>query len=317
MPSNNTDRPINFGAQPVHNILILGGSGFVGSHLCARLAQDRHQITVLSRNPARHKHLTVIPTLRLVRGDCHNPETLNELARGCTAVINLVGILNERRDNGKEFHRVHVLLAEKVVKACKSQGVTRLLHMSALNANAAGGPSFYLHSKGEAEDLVMSAQSEQLAVTSFQPSVIFGPNDGFFNRFAKIIRITPWILPLACPNARFKPVYVGDVVEAMALCLLDKNTAGNRYQLCGPREYRLKQLVAYTAQCIGKRRWIIGLGKFSSKMQARLLEWVPGKPMTRDNYRSLQVDSVCSRNGLDDLDIPPQAIEAIVPIYLR
>lgn len=297
-------------------ILILGGSGFVGGHLIARLARDHHKITVLSRRPQRCRHLKVIPDLSLIAADCHDPNTLLTHCEGQDVVINLVGILNEKGDRGKGFRHAHVELTEKVVQACKQTGVHRLLHMSALNANASAGPSHYLQTKGEAEEIAHTAADDSFHVTSFQPSVIFGPGDSFFNRFAGILRMTPGILTLACPRARMAPVYVGDVVEAFVQCLEDRNSFSMHYTLCGPRAYTLKQLVQYTAKVIGKKCVVIGLGRFLSRIMARMLEFMPGQPMSRDNYRSLQVDSVCENNGLDILGIMPRGLDAIVPSYL-
>src|SRR5690606_4508306 len=127
-------------------------------------------------------------------------------------------------------------------------------------------------------------------VTSFRPSVIFGPGDSFFNRFARLLKRVPLVFPLACPNARFAPVYVGDVAEAFARALKDPQLYGRRLALCGPREYTLQQLVAYTAECLGLRRLILPLPDFLSRIQAAIFDFVPGKPFSTDNYRSTLVD---------------------------
>ena len=229
--------------------------------------------------------------------------------------MNLVGILNEPRDNGLGFRYAHVDLAQKVVHACLKCGIKRLLHMSALHADARHGASYYLRSKGEAQKLVHAAQG--LDVTSFCPSVIFGPGDSFFNNFASLIRMSPGIVPLACPTARFAPVYVGDVVEAMCHSLHDAQTIGRSYNLCGPKIYTLKQLLQYTAQIIHARRLIVGLGKTASRMMANVFQYMPVfRPITRDNYRSLQVDSVCPEAFPAIFNLNPRSIEEIVPTYL-
>jgi NADH dehydrogenase len=155
-----------------------------------------------------------------------------------------------------------------------------------------------------------------MAVTSFRPSVIFGPGDSFFNRFATLLKLTPAAFPLACPNSRFAPVYVGDVAEAFCLALEDATTFDQRLELCGPASYTLKQLVEYTRDTLGLQRLIIGLGNGLSKLQARALGIMPGKPFSMDNYYSLQHDSVCSNNALPELGIAPVSIEASVPGYL-
>lgn len=312
MPENAT----NLIPCPPLKICILGGTGFVGQHIISCLAGFQHKITVLSRHPERKRDLGIYPGVRLIRADCHNPKTLADYFAGQDAVINLVGILNERGDTGKEFHHVHVDLAEKVTHACKKQAVRRLLHMGALNADSGFGRSHYLLTKGEAEEIVHAAATDRFQVTSFQPSVIFGPEDGFFNRFAKILRLTPYFVPIACPRTKFAPVYVDDVAQAFVASLHNPLTAGKRLALCGPTQYTLKQLVEFTAHTLKLRRRVIGLGRVFSKLQARLLEFLPGKPMSRDNYRSLQIDSCCEHNALYSLGIEPRSIEAIVPTYL-
>jgi len=295
----------------------LGGSGFVGGHLANLLSDKGYKVRIPSRHPERHRELLILPGVETVAAPRLDAATLRERFAGCDAVINLIGILNERHDDGRGFHAAHVQLARKVVDACRDTGVQRLLHMSALGADAQAGPSHYLKSKGEAEDLVHEAGSESLQVTSFRPSVIFGPGDSLFNRFALLLRLSPVIFPLACPDSRFAPVYVGDVVHAFLHALEDKATVGQRYDLCGPATYTLRELVEYAAACAGVRRTIIGLGSRSSRWQARLLELVPGKPFSRDNYRSLQIDSVCGQvNGLETLGITPSSVEAVVPGYL-
>jgi NADH dehydrogenase len=193
--------------------------------------------------------------------------------------------------------------------------------MSALNA-APDAPSHYLRSKGEAENLVHS--SENVHVTSFRPSVIFGPSDSFFNRFAALLRITPGVFPLACADALFAPVYVGDLSEAMIRTLLDPYYYGKRLEICGPKTYTLKQLVEYAAKCAGLKRIIVPLPDFLSRIQATMFD-LGGfafnligveKPFSMDNYQSLKLDSVSNHNDLGSLGIKPTSIEAVVPYYL-
>lgn len=296
----------------VQRVCILGGTGFVGRHLIYRLAKRGYRVRVLTRRRERHRDLLVLPTLELIEADIHDSKTLTQYFAGCEAVVNLVGILNEKSHDGHGFYRVHVELAHKIADACHKQNVKRLLHMSALNADARNGPSFYLRSKGQAEDFLHNTRN--MHVTSFRPSVIFGPGDGFFNRFAKILRVTPWLLPLACPRARFAPVYVDDVAHAFVHALQDRHSFGRRYELCGPHVYSLKQLVEYTAGVLGVKSRVVGLGNFLSCMQARIFEYLPGKPFSRDNYQSLQIDSVC-RDGFP-FGIQPAPLEAVVPGYL-
>lgn len=295
---------------------MLGGTGFVGRHLAARMVQRGHRVRVLSRDPERHRGLKVLPTLELMAADVRDPAELCRAFTGCDAVVNLIGILNEGR-RGQGFQAVHVDLVRKVVDACGATGVGRLLHMSALNAGAGRGPSHYLRSKGEGEDLAHLAAGQGLQVTSLRPSVIFGPDDSFLNRFAKLLTWAPGVFPLACPDARFAPVYIGDVVDAMSVALEDRRSVGRRYELCGPHVYSLRRLVDYVARLRGLRRRVVGLGDWLSRVQARVMERMPGTPFSYDNYLSLQVDSVCGEAGLAALGIEPTPLEAVAPAYLR
>jgi NADH dehydrogenase len=211
---------------------------------------------------------------------------------------------------------VHAELPEKVVEACRGAGVKRLLHMSALHA-ALDAPSHYLRTKALGEETVQRAHSAELAVTSFRPSVIFGARDSFINRFAQIVRLAPGVLPLACPNAKFQPVYVGDVAEAFVRALDDHKTFGHRYELCGPKVYTLRQIVEYIAALLGRRLRVIGLNDTLSHLQAALMEFAPGKPFSLDNYRSLKVDSVCAKGFPPVFGIEPHTLESVVPTYLR
>ena len=295
-----------------HSLCVLGGTGFIGSALAARLAADGHDIKLLSRYPARHRELTVLPTLRLVHADVHDPAMLEREFRDRDVVINLVGILNERGFGGRGFRHVHAELTEKVVAACRSIGVRRYLHMSALNADAARGPSHYLRSKGQGEDLVRSGCADGPAFVIFRPSVVFGPGDSLLNRFAGLLRRMPGVFPLACAEARFAPVYVGDVVEAFARCLDNPHVAGLSLELCGPEVVTLEHIVRLAAQAAGVRRLILPLPRPLARLQAAIMDFVPGKPFSTDNYRSATVDSVCTQNGLARLGIGPRSLRAML-----
>ncbi len=295
-------------------ICILGGSGFVGRAVSHRLANSGCRVVILSRHPERQRNLATNPRITVAGADVHDPEQLRAHLRGMHAVINLVGILNDPDRKGTGFLQAHVELPSKLVQAALETGVQRLLHMSALNANAAEPHSRYLHSKGAGEDLVHEAAGEHLIVTSFRPSVIFGAGDGIFSRFAGLLRLSP-VLPLACPDSRLAPVYVGDVAEAMWRALHDA-TGGERLELCGPETFTLRALVEYTRELLGLQRLIIGMGDRASRLQARLLERLPGQPFTMDNYHSLQHDSLCKHNALPGLGIVPTPVAAIVPGYL-
>jgi uncharacterized protein YbjT (DUF2867 family) len=292
-------------------IVILGGTGFVGSHLVPRLHADGHTITILSRNRELHRDLGVLPRASVVTADIYNGDVLRRQLAGADTAINLVGILNERGNNGSGFRKAHVELAETLIAACQSAGVARLIQMSALRAGE--GESHYLKTRGEAESLV---KSSPLAWTIFRPSVIFGPNDGLFFRFASLLRITP-VLPLARADAKFAPVYVGDVAAAFARAIVHPHTAGHVYELFGPRVITLGDLVRWTAELTGKRRWILPLPDALGFVQAAIGEWLPGKPISRDNFRSLKLDSVGTEDGLAALGIVSTPMDVIMPPLLR
>ncbi len=283
--------------------------------MCDRLSKEGYKLKVLTRNREYNKeNLIIIPGLDLVQTDIHNSENLEHHLTDCDAVINLVGILNEKGNNGNGFRHAHVELAKKLIDACEKNGIKRFLQMSALNADV-NGPSHYLRTKGEAEDRLHS-NSTWLNVTSFRPSVIFGSKDSFFNRFSDLLKLTPLFFPLACHQAKFSPVYVLDVVEMMIRSLNDPNSYGQKYQLCGPKTYTLKELVDYTASITSLNRTIIPLNNFLSLIQATVFDFIPGKPFSRDNYLSTKSDSICQCNDLARYNINASSIESIVTQYL-
>lgn len=298
------------------NICIIGGTGFVGHHLINQLTRNGWNVRVPTRRRERHRDLLVNPRVQLIEANVYEPAVLRRLFADCDVVVNLVGILNERGHSGLGFARTHVDLPGEIIEAMRASEVKRLLHMSALNAYPREEHSHYLRTKGLGEDLVHAAAAHGIKVTSFRPSVIFGPGDSFFNRFAMLLRLTPLVFPLACPNSRFAPIFVGDVAAAMCRALEDAGSIGKHYDLCGPEVYTLVELVEYTARQIGVRRHIWKLSDSLSWLQARMLEFVPGKPFSRDNYWSLQKDSVCTQNSLSELGITPTSIEVVVPGYL-
>lgn len=297
-----------------HHIAIIGGSGFVGQHLTEKLLAAGQRVRIVGRPHKRRQTQLQHPALERVTCEVHDETALQQALSGCDVAINLVGILNEQGDNGNGFHHAHVELAAKVANACRAIAIHRVLHMSALGAGDGEHSSFYQQTKGAAEQLMHA--SNDLQVTSFRPSVIFGPHDSFFNRFAQLLRLTPLPFPLACADARFAPVYVGDVAECFVRAIDNPLTYNQRYDLCGPQSYTLQQLVEYTASELGLRRWIIPLPDWASRLQARLLEFLPGKPFSRDNYRSLQRDNLCSGEFPAIFQITPQRLENVVPAYL-
>jgi uncharacterized protein YbjT (DUF2867 family) len=296
------------------SIVILGGTGFLGTRLVARLIKDGHQVTVLSRDREQHKHLLVLPGLTLENCDVYQEAQLSERFRGKDVVVNLIGILNERGFSGAGFRRAHTELMQHILNAARSAGVARLLQVSALKA-ARGAPSHYLSSKGEAEKLIRD-QNTALDWTIFQPSVMFGPGDSFLNRFAKLLAAIPFALPLARPNARLQPVFVDDVVNALRRCLHGGASSHQTYELGGPQVYTLREIVSLVAQLTHHRRWIVGLPDFAGRLQAFVMNFVPGRPFSGDNYRSLTVDSVSGEDGFARLGIKPQSMAASARLFL-
>jgi NADH dehydrogenase len=292
----------------ITNICVIGGSGFVGRHLCHQLAARGFRVRVPTRNRERAKPLILLPTVDVMVADVHDPAALAGVIRGCDAVINLVGVLHDARSN-RGFAAAHVELARKVVAACRLNKVRRLLHMSALAAGP-DAPSDYLRSKGTAEREVLDAG---LDVTVFRPSVIFGPEDSFLNLFAGLAKMLP-VLALASPNARFQPVFVEDVAATFVHALTDIDTVGRSYDLCGPKRYTLRELVIYVAGVTGHKRPVIGLNRALSYCQAFAMELLPVKLMTRDNLRSMEIDSVC--DCAFPFGIKPQSLEAAAPAWL-
>lgn len=299
-----------------HQACLFGGTGFVGRNLARRLGDAGYHCIVPTRRAQRHRDLMLYPGVELRSVDDLSTATLADCLVGCDLAVNLIGILNE--GGSTSFQSIHVDLVDRIVAASVRGGVRRLLHLSALNADATGGGSAYLRSKGAGEDIAHSAGADSdLIVTSFRPSVIFGRGDSLFNRFAQLLELAPGILPLACPDARFAPVWVGDVTAAMVRAIGDERTAGRRYDLCGPRLFTLAELIEYTARRTGKRLLVAHLNDRASRLLARLFERLPGKPFTVDNYLSMQTPSICGEhNGLLELGIEPTDLDAIVPTYL-
>jgi NADH dehydrogenase len=291
-------------------ILVLGGSGFIGRHVVARLTDGGYRVTVLTRRRARSRHLILLPTVDVVEGDPYDPATLLRLAVPATAVVNLVGILHE--GGGETFQRAHVDFPRLVVDACKAAGVRRLVQLSAIGADAAGGASRYMRSKGEGERVV--AQSG-LDYTILRPSIVFGREDRFLNMFAQLARRF-LVLPLGASEARFQPIYVRDVAQCIVTALDDDVTIGQTYNLCGPKVYTLRELVRYAADVSGKPRPIVPLGPAMARLQALTLELLPGRLMSRDNLASMTRDNVCDAPFPSVFRLEPTALEAVAPMWL-
>jgi len=294
----------------ISTVCVLGGSGYVGRHVCAALAARGLRVRVPTRDSERAKSLTMLPTVEPLTADVHDAATLKELLSGCDAAINLVGVLHGGRGKAS-FAAAHTELARKVVAACRDTGVRRLLQMSALNA-APDGPSDYLRSKGEAETIV---RASGLDVTIFRPSVIFGREDKFLNTFATLLKYSPaMIVPAA--RARFQPVYVGDVAKVFAEAVERQDSIGQSYDLCGPGIYTLQELVQFVAHATGRCRMIFSADTALTNTMAFAMECLPGKMMSVDNVRSMTVDSVCSSGCKFPFDIEPGSVEAVAPEWL-
>ncbi len=291
-----------------HRVVVLGGSGFVGRTLVAALLARGHRVCVLSRSAETHARIPA-GAERLV-GDVYDAAFLRGAFEGVDTVINLVGILNERGDDGRGFRKVYVELADAMIAAMQAAGVRRLLQMSALHAG--DGESHYLKARGEAETRV---RASALDWTLFRPSVIAGPGDGLFCRFAQLLRFAPG-LPLGGASVRFQPVWVGDVAEAFARALDDDAPIGRSYDLVGPEVMTLGEIVTLTARTKGWTRIVLPLPGALGRLQAEVGEHLPGKPISRDNWRSLQRDSTSDDNGLPKLGIAPTDVRAKLPEIL-
>ena len=300
-------------------VLILGGTGFVGSHVCQKLALLPLRITLPTRRPENAKQLQSLPTVDVLQADVHDEAALARLLAGHDAVVNLVAILH-----GTEaaFNRVHVELPQKLARACQTAGVRRVVHVSALGA-ALDAPSMYQRSKARGEQVLnASMQAGALDLTLLRPSVIFGAEDKFLNVFAKLQQIFP-IIPLAGADTRFQPVWVDDVAQAIVQCLQDPQTAGQTFDLCGPDVMTLRQLVEFSGKASGIRhgqgRPVFGLPLTLGRLQAALMSLAPGEPlMSRDNLDSMAVDNITDGRlpGLAALGITAASVEAVASVYL-
>jgi uncharacterized protein YbjT (DUF2867 family) len=300
-----------------NDILILGGSGFVGSVLCEKLVRrfdgGSARVTVATSRASHARHLLPLPTVDVVEADVHDDATLSRLLAGRDAVVNLVGILH----GGKaDFEHAHVALPRRLAQACAAQGPRRVVHVCALGADA-DAPSLYLRSKAAGEAALL--QKPDLAVTSLRPSVMFGAGDSFLTLFARLQAFAP-VVPLAGAQARFQPIWVEDVADAIVGALDDAATAGQTFECAGSRVYLLADLVRLAGHWSGHRRWVLPLPAALAWPMAAVMEWIPGEPiLSRDNLLSMQVPNVASghRPGLDALGITPTALEAIGPSMFR
>ncbi|MCU0804674.1 MAG: complex I NDUFA9 subunit family protein [Burkholderiales bacterium] len=296
-------------------VCVIGGSGFIGRHIAEELVRRDFSVLVPTRyRESAKRDLIHLPNVDVVEADVHDGATLERLFGGCDAVVNLVGILQGGKPASPysdAFRRAHVALPTRIVGACRRAGVRRLVHMSGLHAGK-DAPSEYLRSKADGEAAVLSVQNE-IAVTIFRPSVVFGPEDQFLNVFAALQKRLP-VVVLACPDAKFQPVYVEDVAAAFVRSLDADESFGRVYDLVGPKVYTLRELVRYAGELAGHPRPVVGLSDRMSYLQARMMEFVPGDLMSRDNYYSMQLPS--TSDAALPFGIVPTPLEAIAPSYL-
>lgn len=295
-------------------VVVIGGSGFIGSHLCARLGVLGERVVVPTRRVDRARHLLPVPTLELVAADVHDDAALDALLGGADAVVNLVGILHSPPGSpyGPAFAKAHVELPRRLAAACVRQRVSRLVHISALGADASA-PSEYQRSKAAGEQAIR-AQSGGLDWTILRPSVVFGPGDHFLNMFAGLCRIFP-VIPLGGANTRFQPVFVGDLASVVVRSLAEADARGKTFEVAGPRVYTLTELVRYAGHLVGRHPLVVPLAPGLAMVQARLMECLPNPPLSRDNVRSMQRDNVASGAPLP-FGMTPTALEAVAPSYV-
>jgi NADH dehydrogenase len=301
------------------SVVLFGGTGFIGSHLAARLAERGMTIVVPTRHEAHAMHLMPLPGVDIVEANIYDDATLRRLLAGRDAAINLVGILQGSRGTpyGPEFRRAHVELPRRIASACAAAGVPRMLHMSALGADR-NGPSMYQRSKADGE--LAAGGEATVAATIFRPSVVFGPGDNFLNMFARLQRHLP-VVPLASADARFQPVYVGDVAEAFVRALFNEGSRRRTYALGGPGIYTLAEIVRLAGRYSGHPRPVLPLPDALARLQAGFFELLPGTPLiSRDNLDSMRVDNVVNPSDqvltAEALDIKLTALESVAPAYL-
>lgn len=300
------------------HILVVGGTGFIGRELVAKLAAQGRRVIVPTRRRERARALILLPGVEVVEADVMRPEALRTLVAGCDAAINLVGILHGRSGSdgfGPDFARAHIALPTALAQACADQGVRRLIHISALGVTDGGErslPSRYLRSKAAGEAALRSVRG--LDLTILRPSVVFGADDAFLNLFGKLQAVLP-VVALAGSEAKFQPIWVGDVAQAAVNALDDPRCIGQTYPLAGPEIFTLRQLVQLAGQWAGHTRPIIGLPRSLGRLVALGMECAPGAPlMTRDNIDSMSIDNVSDAPIAPELGITPASLRALGPM---
>lgn len=292
-------------------IYVLGGSGFVGSAIVAKLDTAGYSVKVLTRRRATAKHLFLLPNVQIIECNVLDYQALNAALRGADAVINLLGILHQSRR--LSFNAMHHQLPAQLGKICADLGIKRLLHMSSLKADK-NAPSQYLQSKGLGEEALL-ALKDKVNITIFKPSIIFGRGDAFINLFASLIKLLPAVM-LAKPKAKFQPIWVEDVASCFVNSLENTETYSQTYELAGPKVYAFRELVQIVMNTLNIQRPIVGLCDRLSYAQAFMMELLPIKLMSRDNVKSMEVDSVSAAPLPAIFAVTPTALEAVIPEYL-
>jgi uncharacterized protein YbjT (DUF2867 family) len=318
-------------------ILVTGGTGFIGSSLVPKLVAKGYHVILPTRRLASARHLQTLPTVEVIQTPMKSVDELAPYLLRSDVVINLIGILHGRPGKrpehdfnqdpryraaedpyGPDFGAMHVDFPKTLAELAASSGVRRMLQMSAFGTHLpkAELPSMYLRSKAAGEKATLNTMG--LATTVFRPSVVFGAGDSFLNLFAKM-QVLPIVVPLARSSCKFQPVYVEDVTSAMANSIENKATYGKAYDLLGPETFTLRDLVKLSGRLAGHERPVIGLPDFLGKIQASLLEMLPGPTiMSIDNFNSLKIDSALPAGYVmaPELGVTPQALSTVAPSYL-
>jgi uncharacterized protein YbjT (DUF2867 family) len=294
---------------------VFGGSGFIGRYIVKRLTHKGFVVRVAVRDTEGAlflKPMGAVGQVVPLHASLINEPTVQRAVQGADLVVNAVGILAEARAG--DFQHIHADGAERVARLAAASGVERLVHISAIGADP-GAASRYAATKGQGEVKVREAFP---TATILRPSLVFGPEDQLFNRFAAMARLLPF-MPVICGDTRFQPVYVGDVADAVMAALGQTDAAGAIYELGGPRVWQFRELLAYILQQTGRRRPLVNVPMGLARLQAGLMELLPGKPLTRDQLLLLQQDNVAGHGlpGLTELGIVPTPVELVVPVYLR
>lgn len=296
-------------------VTVFGGSGFLGRYAVRALARAGHRIRVGVRNPNLANYLPPmghVGQIQLVRASVTDADAVKRAMKGAGAAVNLVGILYE--SGRQKFHTLHADAAGTIAAAASVEGLRALVHVSALGASA-DSPSLYARSKAEGEQRVRDAFP---AATILRPSIVFGPEDQFFNRFAALARLLPALPLIGGGHTRFQPVYVGDVARAILRCVSGSGTEGSLYELGGPRIYSFRELMKLVLAETNRRRLLVALPFPVAMLKASFLGLLPNPMLTRDQVRLLQRDNTVSAGArtLADLGIAPETVEAIIPTYL-